>query len=72
MKKFWNISVVVLLLAALLTWLLPGSALAAERFRTLEEIQAMRQRGEFVPYYPSYIPTLFEMRRCMGFCEPEE
>ena len=23
-------------------------------------------------YYPSYIPTLFEMRRCMGFCEPEE
>ena len=39
MKKFWNISVVVLLLAALLTWLLPGSALAAERFRTLEEIQ---------------------------------
>ena len=40
MKKFWNISAVVLLLAALLTWLLPGSALAAERFRTLEEIQA--------------------------------
>ena len=42
------------------------------KWATLAEIQTMRQRGEFVPYYPSYIPTLFEMRRCMGFCEPEE
>ena len=42
------------------------------RWATLEEIQAMRRRGEFVPYYPSYLPTLFEMRCCMGFCEPEE
>lgn len=40
MKKFWNISVFVLLLAALVTWLLPGSAQAKESFRTLEEIQA--------------------------------
>ena len=42
------------------------------RWATLEEIRTMRERGEFVPYYPSYIPTLFEMRRCMGFCEPAE
>ena len=42
------------------------------KWATLEEILTMRRRGEFVPYYPSYIPTLFEMRRCMGFCEPEE
>lgn len=40
MKKFWNISVFVLLLAALVTWLLPGSAQAKESFRTLEEIQS--------------------------------
>lgn len=40
MKKFWNISVFVLLLAALVTWLLPGSAQAKESFRSLEEIQA--------------------------------
>ena len=40
MKKFWNISVFVLLFAALLTWLLPGSAQAKENYRTLEEIQA--------------------------------
>lgn len=40
MKKFWNISVFVLLLAALVTWLLPGSARAKESFRSLEEIQA--------------------------------
>ena len=40
MKKFWHISVFVLLLAALVTWLLPGSAQAKESFRTLEEIQA--------------------------------
>ncbi|MGM9605420.1 MAG: transporter substrate-binding domain-containing protein [Faecousia sp.] len=40
MKKFWNISVIVLLLVALVTWLLPGSAQAKESYRTLEEIQA--------------------------------
>ena len=40
MKKSWNISVFVLLLAALVTWLLPGSAQAKESFRTLEEIQS--------------------------------
>lgn len=38
MKKFWNLFAI--LLAALLTWLLPGSALAKENYRTLEEIQA--------------------------------
>ena len=40
MKKFWNITVFVLLLAVLVTWLLPGSAQAKESFRTLEEIQS--------------------------------
>ena len=40
MKKFWNITVFVLLLAVLVAWLLPGSAQAKESFRTLEEIQA--------------------------------
>ena len=40
MKKFWNITVFVLLLAVLVAWLLPGSAQAKESFRTLEEIQS--------------------------------
>ena len=40
MKKLWNLSVIVLLLAALLTWLIPGGAQAKESYRTLEEIQA--------------------------------
>ena len=40
MKKFWNITAFVLLLAVLVTWLLPGSAQAKESFRTLEEIQS--------------------------------
>ena len=40
MKKLWNLSKIVLLLAVLLTWLLPGGAQAKESYRTLEEIQA--------------------------------
>lgn len=40
MKKFWKATALVLLAAILLTWLLPGSALAKENYRTLEEIQA--------------------------------
>ena len=40
---------------------------AAARWASQEEVRAMLERGEFVPYPASFLEFLFEMRDTFGF-----
>ena len=45
------------------TLTLQKSEVAAVKYATLEEILELLKNGEFIPYYDSFIPFLFDLRK---------